>query len=82
MNLRSKDFNLEYFVYHRASSSTWWVVLDTKHKDYGPIMVTTKEPDIKTQDDVSGLTRSMAVSSTQFYEYECLWPGLVYVGNT
>jgi hypothetical protein len=82
INSLTKDFNLEYFVYHRATATTWWVVLDTNDPKYGPIMVTTQEPDIKVQDDVAGLTRSIAVTSEQWYKYDCLDARAVYVGNT
>jgi hypothetical protein len=82
INSLTKDFTLEYFVYHRASSTTWWVVLDTKNDKYGPIMLTTQEPDIKVQDDVDGITRSISVSSEQWYQFDCLDPRCIYVGDT
>ena len=82
INSLTKDFKLEYFVYHRATSATWWVLLDKNHKHFSPIVITTQEPDIKMQDDVEGLTRSMAVTSEQFFEYECLESRYCYVGDT
>jgi hypothetical protein len=82
INSLTKDFDLEYFVYHRASSSTWWVLLDKNDPDFGAVMITTQEPDIKVQDDVAGLTRSMAVTSEQWFEYEGLDPRCIYVGDT
>jgi hypothetical protein len=82
INSLTKDFNLEYFIYHRATSATWWVLLDKNHKDFSPIVITTQEPDIKMQDDVEGLTRSMAVTSEEWFEYEALDTRYVYVGDT
>jgi hypothetical protein len=82
INSLTKDFDLSYFVYHRASSTTWWVLLDKNNKNYGAWMVTTKEPDIKVQDDVEGLTRSIAVTSEQRYQFDCFDPRCIYVGDT
>lgn len=82
INSLTKDFKLEYFIYHRATSSTWWVVLDKNDPKYGAIMITTKEPDIKVQDDVEGVTRSITVSSEQRYQYDCLDARSIYVGDT
>ena len=82
INSLTKDFNVTYFVYHRATSSTWWVVLDKNDSKYGAIMVTTKEPDIKVQDDVEGVTRSISVSSEQRYNFDCLDARCIYVGDT
>lgn len=82
INSLTKDFNVTYFVYHRATSSTWWVVLDKNDPKYGAIMITTKEPDIKVQDDVEGLTRSIAVTSEQRYKNDCLDARCIYVGDT
>ena len=82
INSLTKDFGLTYFVYHRASSTTWWVLLDTKDDKYGPIVITTQEPDIKVQDDVAGLTRSIAVTSEQWYNFDCLDARCIYVGDT
>ena len=82
INSLTKDFDLKYFVYHRASSATWWVLLDKNHENYTPIMITTQEPDLKTQDDTAGVTRSIVVSSEQLFEYEATEVRHIYCGNT
>ena len=82
INSLTKDFKLEYFVYHRATSATWWVLLDKNHEDYTPIIVTTQEPDLKTTDDTAGNTRSIIVNSEQWFEYEATEVRHIYVGDT
>jgi len=76
------DWDLKPFVYHRFTSTTTWAVIADKDPDYGLMVLTSQEPDLKVQDDVSGNTRSTVVTSEQWFDYGFTDPRRFYLGNT
>jgi hypothetical protein len=76
-----KAYDLDTFVYHRLSSTTQWMVLgDQKHALYGPMVLTSQEPELRTK-DAPDATRDILVTSGQQFIYGCPMPNLVFVGN-
>jgi hypothetical protein len=77
-----KEYDLRTFVYHRLSSSTAWFVLgDQGNKNYGPIVFTSQEPELR-QKDAPDATRDLLVTSGQLFTYGSPDNRLVVVGNT
>lgn len=76
-----KAYDLKTQVYHRLSSSTaWFVIGDQGHKNYGPIVFTSQEPELR-QKDAPDATRDMLVTSGQMFTYGCPDPRLIVIGN-
>ncbi|MFA5715900.1 MAG: hypothetical protein WC998_09175 [Candidatus Paceibacterota bacterium] len=76
-----KQYDLKPFIYHRLSSSTAWGMLGQKsNKNFGPVVYTSQEPELRTK-DAPDSTRDIIVTSGQMFIYGCPDPRLVYVGN-
>lgn len=76
------QYQLSTFVYPRLSSTTAWFVLgDKAHRLYGPMVLTSQEPELR-QKDAPDATRDILVTSGQLFTYGCPEPRLIVVGNT
>jgi len=76
-----KSADLKIFDYHRATSTTWWVMLAKGNDKYDGFVYTAQEPDVKVY-DAPDQTRDVIVDSQQYFIYGMGDPRMVYVGNT
>ena len=75
-----QDWDLNYKVAHRLSSSTYWSLHATNDDRYDLFLYVTQEPDLKVQ-DAPDLSRSIAVTSEQWYTYGFGWAQGYFLGN-